>query len=89
MVHSPTLESIQMVENAARKYSGYGKYQLWNTLPKKMMYQTFQTIIEYLEESKKIIIENNKIIWVWNPDEIMKLAEKGLVKKWEKYTVEK
>ena len=49
MAHSPTLESILMVENAAKKCSGCGKYQLWNSLPKKMMYQTFKIIIDYLE----------------------------------------
>jgi len=80
ILHSPTLESILMVEKAAKKYSGmYGKYQLWNKLPKKMMYQTFQTIIDYLQESNKIIIEDNKIIWIWDPEGIRKLIEKGLV----------
>ena len=80
ILHSPTLESILMVEKTAKKYSGmYGKYQLWNKLPKKMMYQTFQTILAYLQESNKIIIENDKIIWIWDPDGIRKLIEKGLM----------
>ncbi len=78
--HSPTLESILMVEKTAKKYSGmYGKYQLWKKLPKKMMYQTFQTIISYLQESNKIIIENDKIIWIWDPEGIRKLIEKRLI----------
>ncbi len=56
ILHSPTLESILMVEKTAKKYSGmYGKYQLWNKLPRKMMYQTFQSILDYLQESNKII----------------------------------
>jgi len=80
ILHSPTLESILMVEKAAKKYSGmYGKYQLWNKLPKKMMYQTFQTILDYLLESNKIIIENDKIIWIWDPQGIRKLMKKGLM----------
>lgn len=80
ILHSPTLESILMVEKVAKKYSGmYGKYQLWNKLPKKMMYQTFQTILDYLQESNKIIIENDKIIWIWDPEGIRKLMEKGLM----------
>lgn len=80
ILHSPTLESILMVEKTAKKYSGVcGKYQLWNKLPKKMMYQTFQTILDYLEESNKIIIENEKIIWIWDPEGIRKLIEKGLI----------
>ncbi len=80
ILHSPTLESILMVEKTAKKYSGmYGKYQLWNKLPKKMMYQTFQTILDYLQESNKIIIENDKIIWIWDPEGIRKLMKKGLM----------
>ena len=80
MLHSPTLESILMVEKAAKKHSGmYGKYQLWKRLPKKMMYQTFQTILDYLEESNKIIIEDEKIIWIWDPEGIKKMMEKGLL----------
>lgn len=80
ILHSPTLESILMVEKTAKKYSGmYGKYQLWNKLPKKMMYQTFQTILDYLQESNKIIIENGKIIWIWDPEGIRKLIKKGLM----------
>ncbi len=80
ILHSPTLESILMVEKVAKRYSGmYGKYQMWNKLPKKMMYQTFQTILDYLQESNKIIIENDKIIWIWDPKGIRKLMEKRLI----------
>ena len=80
VLHSPTLESIMMVEKTAKKYSGmYGKYQLWKKLPKKMMYQTFQTILDYLQESNKITIEDGKIIWIWDPEGIRKLIDKGLL----------
>lgn len=80
ILHSPTLESILMVEKTAKKYSGmYGKYQLWKKLPRKMMYQTFQTIIDYLHESNKIIIEDRKIVWIWDPEGIRKLMQKGLL----------
>ena len=79
-LHSPTLESIIMVEKVARKYSGmYGRYQLWKKLPKKMMYQTFQTILQYLHESNKILIEDDKVIWIWDPEGIRKLIGKGLL----------
>ena len=80
MLHSPTLESILMVEKTARKYSGMlGKYQLWKKLPKKMMYQTFQVILNYLAESNKIVIEDDKIIWIWDPEGIKKLRDHGLI----------
>ncbi|MBI4895668.1 MAG: hypothetical protein HY831_04205 [Candidatus Aenigmarchaeota archaeon] len=81
MVHNPTLESILMVEKIIEKYSGmYGKYQIWKKLPKQMMYQTFQVIIDYLEKSNKIFIESDgKITWIWDPEGIRKLREKGLI----------
>ena len=80
VLHSPTLESVIMVEKTIQKYSQkYGKYQLWKKLPKKMMYQTFQVILNYLGDSGKIIIDKDKcIIWTYDPDGIKRLISKGL-----------
>ena len=80
ILHSPTLESVIMVEKTIKKYSQEcGKYQLWKKLPKKMMYQTFQIILDYLEKSGKIIIGNDGcIIWTYNPEMIRKLISQGV-----------
>ena len=82
LAHSPTLESVLMVEETIRKHSGeFGKYQLWKRLPRKMMYQTFQTILDYLEYSNKIVIDKEgKIVWIWNPGLVKRLIKEGLVK---------
>ena len=81
LLHSPNLETVLMVEKTAKKHSGkYGKYQLWKKLPRKVMYQTFQIILEYLEESNKIIIDKDrKVIWIWDPEMIRKIISQGLV----------
>ena len=82
ILHSPTLESVMMVEKTIKKYSQeYGKYQLWKRLPKKMMYQTFQVIINYLEESGKILIDKKDgiVMWTWNPERIKRLKEQNLI----------
>lgn len=81
ILHSPTLESVLMVEEAIQKYSQEcGKYQLWKKLPKKMMYQTFQVILDYLESSGKIMIDKDGcIMWTYNPERIKKLIKAGLV----------
>lgn len=81
VLHSPTLESVTMVERTIREYSQEcGKYQLWKKLPKKMMYQTFLVILDYLQESGKIIIDSDGIvIWIYNPERIRQLIKKGLV----------
>jgi len=80
VLHSPTLESVLMVEKTIEKYSGeFGPYQLWKKLPKKMMYQTFKVIIDYLEEFNKIGIDkNNKIVWIWDPEGVKKLLKEGV-----------
>lgn len=81
LMHSPTLESVIMVEKTIQENSQEcGKYQLWKKLPKKMMYQTFQTILDYLVESGKIMIDNDGIvIWTYDPEFVKGLHEKGLV----------
>ena len=80
ILHSPTLESVIMVEKTIQKYSQEcGKYQLWKKLPKKMMYQTFQIILDYLENSGKIIIDKDGcVIWTYNPEMIRKLISQGV-----------
>lgn len=80
VMHSPTLDSVLMVERTIREHSQeYGKYQLWKILPKKMMYQTFQVILDYLQESGKILIDKDGvIIWTYNPEGIKKILAKGV-----------
>lgn len=79
-LHSPTLDSIRMVEQTIKESENdLGSYQLWKTLPKKMMYQTFQIILEYLEESGKILkTKHNKIVWTYNPSLVKKILQEGV-----------
>ena len=81
VLHSPTLESVLMVEKTIEKYSQEcGRYQLWKKLPRKMMYQTFQVILDYLEQSGKILIDKEGcIMWVFNPKRIKRLIKEDLV----------
>ena len=80
LFHSPTLESVLMVEETIRKYSQEcGKYQLWKKLPKKMIYQTYLTILDYLEQSGKMIIDKEGcIIWTFDPQGIKKILARGV-----------
>lgn len=66
VIHYPQLDTVMMVEKAIREAEDYPSLrQLWLSLPKKMMYQTFKVIIQYLIESNKIMIcDDGKIIWV-------------------------
>ena len=80
LLHSPTLNSVLSVEKTIYKYSQeYGKYQLWKKLPKKMMYQTFLVILDYLEKSGKIMIDKDGIvIWTYDPEGIKKILSTGV-----------
>ncbi len=81
LLHSPTLESVIMVEKTIQKYSQEcGKYQLWKKLPRKMMYQTFLVILDYLEHSGKILIDKDGcIMWTYDPETIERLTKQGLI----------
>ena len=81
ILHNPTLESVLMVEATIQKYSQEcGKYQLWKKLPKKMMYQTFLVILDYLASSGKILIDKDGcIMWTYDPEGIKRILASGLV----------
>lgn len=78
ILHYPRLDTVLMVERLIYDTSGtYTKKQLWQRLPKKVMYQTFCVIIDYLLYAKRIAVDKEgKIGWIWNP----KLARKYLKK---------
>jgi hypothetical protein len=79
ILHSPTLDSILMVEKVAQQMNYPRKTELWKALPKKMMYQTFCRIIDYLETSGKLMIDKDgRIIWTWNPTLIEKIQKSGV-----------
>jgi len=69
ILHYPRLDTVLMVEEFIRDHSGeYRKRALWERLPRKMMYGTFQTIFDYLLASGKIASDSEgKICWIWNP----------------------
>ncbi len=58
IVRYPRLDTLMMIENAAEDAKGdYTVRQIWQRLPKKVMWQTYLTAIDYLEKSYKIIID--------------------------------
>ena len=69
VLHYPRLDTVLMVEECIRERSGeFRKRALWERLPRKMMYQTFQTVFDYLLASGKIAVDaDGKVCWIWNP----------------------
>ena len=49
ILHYPQLDTVLMVEEFIKQHSGeFKKRQLWENLPRKMMYQTFCVIFDYV-----------------------------------------
>ena len=55
-----------MVESAIKNSNlPPSRMPLWRSLPRKMMYQTFVGVLEYLEASNKIMFDGKgRIVWV-------------------------
>jgi hypothetical protein len=71
--HDPRLKTILMVENAIKESKTYPtKKELLSALPKKVQYQTFIKILNYLEDSNKIIIIKRRITWIFADDPKLK-----------------
>ncbi len=78
ILHYPRLDSVLMVEKLIFDTSGeFTKKQIWDRLPKKMMYQTFSVIIDYLIYSGKIAVDNKgKIAWIYDPKGVAKYLKR-------------
>ena len=64
VLHEPKLDTILMVEKAIIDSEEYPtRTALWRALPRKMQYQTFKHILDYLEASGKIAFDKRKIIY--------------------------
>lgn len=76
VIHYPRLDTVLSVEEYIKEHSGeYKKKSLWENLPKKMMYQTYSVIFDYLEKSGKIARDKeSKVAWIWNPNLAKKYA---------------
>ena len=80
--HAPTLKTIIMVENTLKKMdeSVITIAELKRKLPKQINHNTLKTILEYLDESNKIIIGIKGITWIHNDSPKLK---KAIANGWE------
>lgn len=82
IVRSPTLDTVLMVESTVDEFSGeYNRTELWKNLPKKVMWQTFLVILDYLESINKIAFDKqDKIAYIWNPKLAKRLSARKEIK---------
>ena len=77
--HSPTLNTVLMVEDVLKEGELMTVAELKRRLPKKIMHQTLMQILDYLQFSGKIIIGTKGILWVFTErKELEDMKSKGL-----------
>ncbi|MBI2542038.1 hypothetical protein HYV80_04990 [Candidatus Woesearchaeota archaeon] len=65
ILHYPTLKTVMMIEDALSKSDAViSKNELKRRLPVKIMHQTLNLILEYLQNSGKIMIGTKGISWL-------------------------
>lgn len=74
-IHSPTLETVVMIEEAIKNAGYYPtKNELKKELPRKVSHQTLNIVLSYLEKSGKIMIDKRRIVWVFSPEFFEKIT---------------
>ena len=79
--HSPTLNTVLMVEETLKKMEGsiITIAELKKKIPKQVNHNTLKIILEYLDESNKIAVSIKGITWIHNTNEnLRKAISKGL-----------
>ena len=67
VMHYPTLRTVMAVEDVIRKSRDYmTKSEIMRRLGSKIMAQTLNTILAYLEDSGKILIAEKGVLWTRN-----------------------
>jgi hypothetical protein len=79
---SPTLGTVLMVEKYIEENSGEFNYtELWKNLPKKVMWQTYLVILDYLQSINKIALDRNGTVgYIWNPALAKKFSKRPEIK---------
>ncbi len=75
---SPTLETVMMVERFIEENSGeFNRTEIWKKLPKKVMWQTYLIILDYLQSINKIAIDSRGVIgYIWSPEVAKRFAKR-------------
>ena len=80
IMHSPRLATVIMVEDTLRNAGEVIKIsELKRRLPKKIMHSTLLQILDYLQQSGKIVITTKGVLWIYKPhEELEKILKNGL-----------
>ena len=75
VIHYPNLRTVLMIEKVLRGADVMiNREELKRRLPVKIMHQTLNLILDYLEERNMIIDSRKGILWIYNPSPKLKKA---------------
>ncbi|MBS3074094.1 hypothetical protein J4447_01420 [Candidatus Pacearchaeota archaeon] len=78
VIHYPTLKTVLMIERVLRNADlMIDREELKRRLPMKIMHQTLNLILNYLEERGLIIDSHKGILWVGSTSKKLKEAIKN------------
>ncbi len=79
IIHYPSLKTMLMVEKALKDADTMlTREELKRRLPNKIMHQTLNLILNYMENRGLIIDSHKGILWIYNPSsKLRKAIEKG------------
>ena len=74
VIHYPNLKTVLMIEEVLKNANNLmTREELKAKLPVKIMHQTLNVVLKYLEDSGKILDGRKGILWIYNPSQ--KLAK--------------
>ncbi len=69
VIHYPRLDTVLMVEDLLKKSEAVvSRNEIMRRLPKKMIRQTLNVILNYLEDGGKVYISKKGVSWIWHED---------------------
>ncbi len=75
VIHYPSLKTVLAVEKVLQEAElAISKEELKRRLPTKIMHQTLNLILEYLEEKGMILTGPRGILWTYNENPKLKKA---------------
>ena len=81
ILHYPTLKTVLMVEDILKKSDAViSRNELKRRLPVKIMHQTLNVILDYLEDSNKVFIGDKGISWLQQDNQKLKAMLKKAVR---------
>ena len=79
IIHYPNLKTVLTVERILKNADTVmTREELKKRMPKQIMHQTLNVILNYLENRGMIIDSHKGILWIYNPNpKLRKAIEKG------------